>query len=81
MAKPLQTSKQTVALGTPGVRGSKIRRDPPPPVKEIPVRDPEERDARVVVIGILVFTLAVVVIILGFTDLLGHSPRNYTAHI
>ena len=44
------------------VPGSKIRRDPPPPVKELEIVDIERRDARTVVLGILTFALALVVI-------------------
>jgi hypothetical protein len=81
MASPLKTGKQTVSLASPGVRVSRIRRDPPPAVKEVTLEDQNERDARTVVIGVLIFTLALVIVLLGFTDLFGHSPRNYTAHL
>ncbi len=57
MASPLQTAKQSVNLSAP-VRVSRIRRDPPPVVKEAPVRDPEEVEARTVVIGVITFALA-----------------------
>jgi len=81
MASPLRSGKQAVDLAASGVRVSRIRRDPPPAVKEIVVRDPQERDARMVVIGIVTFALALFIIALGFSSALGWSPRQYTAHM
>lgn len=78
MARPLQTGKKSVNLASPRAPGSRIRRDPPPAVKEVVVRDPEEHDRRDAVIGILVFTLALVVILIGFSSITGWSPRQYT---
>jgi hypothetical protein len=80
MASPLQTGKQSVNLAAGEVRGSRIRRDPPPAVKEVVVRDPDERDARMVVIGIVTFALALFVIAIGFSSVTGWSPRHYTLH-
>jgi len=62
MASPLPTGKRSVDLAASGVRRSSIRRDPPPAVKEVEVRDPDKHDARTVVVGILAFTLALLVI-------------------
>ncbi len=81
MASPLQTGKQSVNLVTPGVRGSKIRRDPPPIVKEVSVVERDERDTRTVVIGILTFTLALLIIAIGVSSFLGWTPRDYVAHL
>jgi hypothetical protein len=78
MASPLQTGKQSVNLAAGEVRISRIRRDPPPAVKEVVVRDPDERDARMVVIGIVTFALALFVIAIGFSSVTGWSPRQYT---
>lgn len=80
MASPLQTGKKSVNLATPGPRVSKIRRDPPPVVKEKVVLDPDERDRQDAVIGILAFTLAIFVILLAFASWSGWSPRQYTIH-
>jgi hypothetical protein len=77
MASPLSTGKKSVNLAAGEVRVSKIRRDPPPKVKEIPVRDADERDQRDVVIGVIAFTLAIVVILLAVAAYTGHSPREY----
>ena len=66
MASPLQTGKKSVNLAAP-VRVSRIRRDPPPIAKKIVERDPDERDARVVVIGVVAFALAIFIITLGFS--------------
>jgi hypothetical protein len=81
MASPLQTGKQSIDLGASAPRGSRIRRDPPPAVKEIEVRDRDERDTRIVVIGILTFALAFAIIAIGVSNFIGWSPRQYTAHV
>ena len=81
MTRPLASGKQSVSLAQPGARVSKIRRDPPPKVKELVVVDPEEHDRRNAVIGILVFTLSLVVILIGFSSISGCSPQQYTIHI
>jgi hypothetical protein len=77
MARPLSTGKQSVNLAPPEVRVSKIRRDPPPVVKE-KVVDPKEREQWVVVVGVLTFALAIFVIIFAFAIYSGWSPRQYT---
>ena len=81
MASPLQTGKKSVNLASPGARVSRIRRDPPPVVKEIVVRDPKERDRRDVIVGVLAFALAIFVIILAFGSYSGWSPRQYTVEM
>ena len=86
MASPLPTAKQSVSLasssapGSKSVGGSKIRRDPPPVAKEIAVTDPDQRDARTVVIGILSFTIALTIIMVAVASYSGWSPRQYTAY-
>ena len=93
MASPLASGKQTVSLASAGLSGSKsvrrsnsvtgsrIRRDPPPLAKDIAVSDPDQRDTRTVVLGILTFTLALVVIMIGVASYSGWSPRDYVAHL
>jgi len=80
MASPLSTGKKSVNLATSGPRVSKIRRDPPPVVKQKVVLPPDERDRRDAVIGILAFTLAILVILLAFAAWSGWSPRQYTVY-
>jgi hypothetical protein len=77
MTRPLSTGKQSVNLASGEVRVSKIRRDPPPVVKEKLVVIPDERDRRDVIIGVLAFALAIVVIILAFSSYSGFSPREH----
>jgi hypothetical protein len=78
MASPLSTAKQSVNLATP-VRGSRIRRDPPPVVKPIVAAiDSEEREARMVVVGVVSFALALVIITIGLSSVIGWSPSQYT---
>ncbi len=82
MASPPQTGKQSVDLKAPGVRGSRIRRDPPPPaVKEATIADRDEVNQRVVLIGVVAFALAFAVIIIGFSSAVGWSPGQYTVHL
>jgi hypothetical protein len=81
MASPLHTPKQAVDLATTPKRVSRIRRDPPPKVKEVTIADRDERDARIVVIGVIAFALAVVIVIVGLSSAFGWSPRQYTAHL
>ena len=63
-------TKQSVNLASGPVRVSRIRRDPPPVARKAPgrerERDPERREARTVVIGILTFEIALFIIVLGF---------------
>ena len=80
MASPLKSGKQSVKLGAP-VRGSRIRRDPPPVAKKVEVRDPQERDTQMVVMGVVVFALALFVVIIGFSVYGGWSPSQYTVEI
>lgn len=81
MASPLKTGKKSVDLAAPSAPGSRIRRDPPPAVKELVVRDPHERDTRMVVIGVVTFALALFVILIGFSNAYGWSPSQYTIQI
>ena len=81
MASPLKTGKQSVNLTSPGTRPSRIRRDPPPVVKEIVIRERNERDQWAVTVGVLTFALAIVVIILAFAAYSGWTPRQYTVQM
>lgn len=81
MASPLHTGKQSVNLASDGVRVSKIRRDPPPVVKEIVVRERDEREAWVVVIGVVTFALALVIIVIGVASTGGWTPRQHTVRL
>lgn len=78
MASPPQTGKRSVDLKAPGVRVSRIRRDPPPkPVKEMSISERDERNQRMVVIGVLAFAAAFFIIIIGFSSAVGWSPSQY----
>ena len=80
MTRPQQTGKKSVNLASNGPRVSRIRRDPPPKVivKQV---DLDEIDRRDVVIGVLVFALAICVIIIAFGGYSGWSPRQYTVEL
>jgi len=77
MARSAQTGKKSVNLASPEVRVSRIRRDPPPVVKE-KVVDLDVVDRRDVVIGVLAFALSLFVIILAVASYSGWSPTEYT---
>jgi hypothetical protein len=77
MARPLASGKKTVDLAAPRVRASRIRRDPPPKVKEISLEERNERDRRNSVIGIIAFALAIFIITLGVASWIGWSPAQY----
>lgn len=87
MASPLPSGKQSVNLVASNTRGpkglgvSKIRRDPPPAVKEVEVADPDKRDARTVLLGILAFTLVLLIILIGLSRAVGWSPRDTIAYL
>ena len=81
MANPVQPDKKSVDLSVSAPRLSRIRRDPPPPVKEISIVDIQEREARTVVIGVVVFALALFVIVLTVSNAAGWSPSQYSWHI
>ncbi len=71
MASPLQTAKQSVNLASnlasAGPRVSRIRRDPPPVVKQ-KIVDPADREEWTVLVGVVTFALAFVIIIFGFSS-------------
>lgn len=81
MARPLPSGKQSVSLASSGPRVSRIRRDPPPPPPEVLVAERNERDARMVAVGIITFALALVVIGVAVMSYIGWSPRSYIAHL
>ena len=82
MTRPLATGKKTVNLATSGVRASRIRRDPPPPkLKEISIEERNERDRRMAIIGIIVFTLTLMVLLTAVANWSGWSPSQYTIYV
>ena len=62
------------------MRSAPIRRDPVPEVKELEVRDQNERDAWTVAIGVVAFALAIVIITFGVASAAGWSPAQYVIH-
>ena len=80
MASPLRKGKQSVDLTAP-VRVSRIRREPPPPVKKVTPRERDERDTRFGMIGVVAFALAIAIILFAVGDFIGWSPRQYTIHL
>ncbi len=81
MASPFQTSKKAVDLAAPAVRVSRIRRDPPPPVKVVTAGEIKDRDARNVVIGIIAFSLILFVTLMGVSNVAGWSFSRYIAQV
>ena len=78
MASPLQSRKASVNLGAPVVRASRIRRDPPPPVKQLSAADIKDQDARSVTIGIVTMGLAIFALLVGIANTSGWSPTQYS---
>lgn len=72
VSKLSNPGKTIVELSPGAPRPSKIRREPPPPPPRRTVVPAEaaEREARTVVIGIVLFAMAITVIIFGFSDYL-----------
>ena len=84
MASPLQSGKKSVDLAARarlGAPGSRIRRDPPPPASKAADVDPEERDRRMVLIGVASFALALSAIIIGWSSSAGWSLSQYTIEV
>ena len=73
--------KQSVDMSAPVLRVSRIRRDPPPPVKVITAAEIRERDARGIVIGIIAFALAVFIVLLALSNAAGWSPSQHAVVI
>ena len=85
MASPLRTGKQSVKLGPP-VRGSRIRRDPPPVVrnpiaKKLSEQDTSDREAWSVVLGVMLFALAIGIVTFGIFTADGWSPSQYVINV
>ena len=81
MASPLASGKQRIDLASNAVRGSRIRRDPVPAQQELVVADLEGRDARMVLIGVVTFALAIVVASLGLMAAGGWTAKDYVVHV
>ena len=75
MARSSSAVKKSVDLASSGPRVSRIRRDPPPVVKEKLV-DPDVVDRRDVAIGVIAFALSIFVIILAFGGYTGKSSQQ-----
>ncbi len=80
MAHPIDTAKPSVNLASAGPRVSRIRRDPPPAVKQ-KIVDPAERDEWTVLVGVVSFALALVIIIFAFGNLSFGSSGERTIEL
>ena len=82
MAAPLNSDKQSVDLAAAGsVRVSRIRRDPVRAEKELSVADVEGRDARTVIVGVITFSIAIVIASLGLMAAGGYSVKDQVVHL
>jgi hypothetical protein len=77
MAQPLHTRKQSVDMAAAGPRVSRIRRDPPPAVKQTIV-ELEESDQTIVFVGVLAFALAIFFLVVAFGVYSAWQPSEYT---
>ncbi|MDL2340946.1 MAG: hypothetical protein QFB89_06400 [Pseudomonadota bacterium] len=80
MASPLHSAKPIVNLAPRGVGQSRIRRDPPPPVKKTAARSRGRNDSWTVIAGILLFELAFLILFIALTSYDGWSPSQYVIH-
>jgi hypothetical protein len=80
MAAPLPTAKKTVDLAaTRGMRVSRIRRDPPPVVKEKTFTRAElrQREAWMMAVGITAMAVALFVVLVAVSRWAGWSMTDY----
>jgi hypothetical protein len=78
MASISRPGKQTVDLARTGPRVSRIRRDPPPqPPRKVTPGELRSREARIIVIGLVTFGLAIAVLLFQFGRWAGWSPADY----
>lgn len=71
MTKQAATRKPTVGLTPDAPKPSRIRREPPPPPekpKQLRTYVSSEREQWIVVIGVILFALAIMVITFGVSD-------------
>jgi hypothetical protein len=80
MARPLKAGKQSVNLASGELRVSRIRRDPPPKVKE-KIVDRDERNRWDAIVGVTAITIAILVIIYAVSSYNGWTPREYTIEV
>ena len=82
MASPIASAKKTVDLAAPRVRGSRIRRNPPPPkAKEVSPEKLREREQWMVIAGVVGVALAIAAIVLGVSDHGGWSMAEYEVRV
>ena len=81
MASPLPTRKKSVDLAAPVPRVSRIRRDPPPPVKTVTAAEVKEREARAIVVGIVTLAVALLVLLVSVSNSAGWSPATDAAEV
>jgi hypothetical protein len=79
MARPLASGKKAVDIaGGPRPVGSRIRRAPPPkPERKVSAAELREREARLMVVGMVAVALAVSVILLSVARWHGWSLADY----
>lgn len=66
--------RKTVELAPGAPRPSRIRREPPPPPKVVKAVNPypSEREAWMVMIGVVLFALAIAIVIFRISDITSH---------
>ena len=81
MSKQSKPGKQSVNLAAGDVPVSRIRRDPPPAVRQRLTLAPDERDRWVVVIGVVTFALTLFVLALAFGSYSNWRPWQYNVQV
>ena len=78
MARPLRRDKGTVDLSAGPERVSRIRRNPPPPPpRKVSPSELRAREARIIVVGLVAFGLAIWVILFQLAQYSSWSPGDY----
>jgi hypothetical protein len=79
MFRSSHSSKQTVDLSRAPAKVSRIRRDPPPPpARKVMPSELRASEAKVIVVGLTVFGLAIAILLFQAARWAGWSPADYT---
>ena len=81
MARSQPHAKTIVDLSKAGPKGSRIRRDPPPPPRKVTAGELRAREARIIVIGITAIGLALFVVLLSLDRFAGLSLADHVIEL
>jgi hypothetical protein len=82
MERPSRSAKRSANLAGGGTKVSRIRRDPPPPPpKKVTPGELREREAKVIIVGLIAAALAVSLILYQVSIWAGWSPSDTVIQI